>query len=108
VIRRFPLLAWRSRRASATLTPNAPKPRVTSGAAGYLGRFTDAPDLGNSSLYQYGTRIGLNTTLPYDYMHVVFNDSTGQFTGYAVQNLSAAGFSGCCFTTRTDTWDSFS
>jgi trimeric autotransporter adhesin len=47
--------------ASANLTPNAPKPRVTSGTAGYLGMFTDATDLGNSALYQYGTRIGLNT-----------------------------------------------
>jgi hypothetical protein len=56
--------------ASANLTPNAPKPRVTSGAAGYLGMFIDATDLGVSSLYQYGTRIGLNTTLPNDYLHV--------------------------------------
>jgi Chaperone of endosialidase len=83
--------------ASATLTPNAPKPHVTSGAAGYLGVFTDATDLGNSSLYQYGTRIGLNTTLPYDYMHVVFSDPAGVFTGYAVQNLSATGYSGMLF-----------
>jgi Chaperone of endosialidase len=83
--------------ASATLTPNGPKPRVTSGAAGYLGMFTDATDLGNSSLYQYGTRIGLNTTLPLDYMHVAFNDGSGAFTGYAVQNLNAAGFSGMLF-----------
>src|SRR5580658_2560803 len=83
--------------ASATLTPNAPKPRVTSGAAGYLGVFTDATDLGNSSLYQYGTRIGLNTTLPYDYLHVVFNDGSGAYTGYAVQNVNAAGFSGMLF-----------
>jgi Chaperone of endosialidase len=83
--------------ASANLAPNPPKPRVTSGAAGYLGMFTDATDLGNSSLYQYGTRIGLNTTLPYDYMHVVFNDGSGAFTGYAVQNVNAAGFSGMLF-----------
>jgi trimeric autotransporter adhesin len=83
--------------ASANLTPNAPKPRVTSGSTGYLGMFTNATDLGNSSLYQYGTRIGLNTTLPLDYMHVAFNDGTGAFTGYAVQNLNAAGFSGMLF-----------
>ena len=70
---------------------------MTSGAAGYLGMFTDATDLGNSAMYQYGTRIGLNTTLPYDYMHVVFNDGSGAFTGYAVQNVNAAGFSGMLF-----------
>jgi hypothetical protein len=82
---------------SANLAPNAPKPRATSGAAGFIGRFSDATDLADSSLYQYGTRIGLNTTLPLDYLHVVFNDGSGAFTGYAVQNVNASGFSGMLF-----------
>jgi hypothetical protein len=48
-------------------------------------------------MYQYGTRIGVNTTLPYDYFHVLFSDGTGVFTGYAVQNSNASGFSGMQF-----------
>jgi hypothetical protein len=93
--------------ASANLAPNGPKPRVTSGAAGYLGMFTDATDLGNSTVYQYGTRIGVNTTLPYDFMHVVFSDATGSFTGYAVQNVNAAGFSGMLFYDQNGTLGQF-
>jgi hypothetical protein len=82
---------------TANLAPNTPKPRATSGAAGFIGMFSDTTDLADSAMYQYGTRIGLNTTLPYDFLHVVFNDSSGAFTGYAVQNVNAAGFSGMLF-----------
>jgi hypothetical protein len=39
----------------------------------------------------------VNTTLPLDYMHVAFKDGSGAFTGYAVQNMNAAGFSGMLF-----------
>ncbi len=36
----------------------------TSGTAGYIGMFTDSINLGNSVIYQSGTSIGVNTTVP--------------------------------------------
>jgi hypothetical protein len=82
---------------AAATTPKSLKPRVTAGVANYIGVFTSATDIGTSSLYQNGGRIGLNATVPFDAFHVVLNDNTGVFTGYAVQNLNGAGFSGMQF-----------
>jgi hypothetical protein len=75
------------------------KPRATSGITNYLGVFTNATDLGSSALYQSGGQIGLNTTTPFDFLHVRFADPNGGFTGYAVQNLSsgASSYSGMLF-----------
>ena len=83
----------------STLVAKSLKPRVTSGTANYIGLFTDATDLGNSVMYQNGAAIGLNTTVPYDYLHVRFADTSGIYTGYAVQNLGngAASYSGMLF-----------
>jgi len=41
----------------------------------------------------------VNTTTPFDFMHVRFSDASGGYTGYAVQNLGsgAASYSGMLF-----------
>ena len=74
----------------ATTSPGTNPPASTStfGTAGYLGMFTDSVNLGNSTVFQSGARIGIGTTSPVDYLHVAFNDPFGAFTGFAVQNLS--------------------
>jgi hypothetical protein len=75
------------------------KPHATSGTTNFLGVFTNATDLGSSALYQNGMQIGLNTTTPLDFLHARFADTSGVFTGYAVQNLSsgASSYSGMLF-----------
>jgi hypothetical protein len=74
-------------------------PAATSGTAGFIGKFIDGTSLGNSTMFQGGNLIGVGTTSPLDSMHVSFNDATGGFTGYAVQNLSggASAYSGMLF-----------
>ena len=64
-----------------------------------LGVFVNSTDLANSVLYQSGSQIGLNTTTPFDLLHVRFGDVNGQYTGYAVQNLASApnAYSGMLF-----------
>jgi hypothetical protein len=58
------------------------------GTPNFLSKYVNAVDIGNSALYETGGRVGINTTLPFDYLHVRFNDPFGAFTGLAVQNLS--------------------
>ena len=70
---------------------------LTAGTPGYLGVFVDSSNLGNSSLFQSGPYLGQGTTAPKDALHVAFTDAGGAITGYAVQNLSAAGYSGMLF-----------
>ena len=55
--------------------------------------------LGNSTMFQNGSFLGVGTTTPFDNMHVRFTNTAGQFTGYAVQNLgaTAASYSGMLF-----------
>lgn len=76
---------------------------LTSGTTNFLGRFTSATDLGNSALYQNGSRIGLGLTAPSDFFHVAFTDTSGGLTGVAVQNLGsgAASYSGMLFYDQT-------
>ena len=46
-------------------------PTANAGTANYLGRFTNATDLGNSVVYQAGTSIGVNTVAPAASFHVM-------------------------------------
>ena len=73
--------------------------KVSSGTTGTIGKFVNATDLGNSVLFENAGKIGLGTTTPQDFLHARFTDSIGLFTGYAVQNLSAAAaaYSGMLF-----------
>jgi hypothetical protein len=72
---------------------------LTAGATNYVAKFTNATDLGNSAIYDAGGMVGVNTATPADFMHVRFTDTSGAFTGYAVQNLGsgAASYSGTLF-----------
>jgi hypothetical protein len=72
---------------------------ATSGTTGYIGKFVTAIDLGDSAMFETANRIGVNTTSPFDVMHVAFTDAGGSMTGYAVQNLSggASAYSGMLF-----------
>ncbi len=74
-------------------------PNVTSGTAGFIGQFTDATSLGNSVMFQSGTRIGVGTQTPADVMHMQFTSTNGALTGLAVQNLgaTATSYSGMLF-----------
>jgi hypothetical protein len=83
----------------ATAAPATASTSATSGTVGYLGKFITATDLDSSALYQNGSLIGFGTTTPSDVFHVAFNNTTGQFTGYAVQNLgnTATSYSGMLF-----------
>jgi hypothetical protein len=85
----------------------------TAGTAGRIGVFTDPANLGNSEITQFGTgvgsRIGVGTASPLDYLHVSFDDQFGAFTGLAVQNRngSANASSGMLFYDQNGTLAQF-
>jgi hypothetical protein len=56
-----------------------------SGTAGYVPKFTASTTLGNSALYETGSRIGIGTTTPdtYSKLHVQHND---RYAGYFTSN----------------------
>ena len=72
---------------------------LTSGTIGRIGKFTTSVDLGNSVMTESAGMIGIGTTSPLDFLHTSFTDTTGAFTGYAVQNLgsTATSYSGMLF-----------
>ncbi len=78
---------------------NAIVPSVSTGTANFIGKFTNAVDLTSSALFENAGKIGLGTTTPLDFLHTRFTDTTGSFTGLAVQNLGsgAASYSGMLF-----------
>ena len=55
-----------SNAATASVTPYA-----TAGTTNYISMFVNATDLGNSAMYQSGTKLGINTTSPLATLHVV-------------------------------------
>ena len=65
-----------------------------SATTGWIPVATDSVGgLGNSVMFQSGSNfIGVGTTTPNDAVHAVVNDGAGNFTGYAVQNLSGGAF----------------
>lgn len=71
----------------------------TFGTANYIGKFANSTDLVESSLYDAGGAVGLNTLTPRDIFHVTFMNTSGTMTGYAVQNLgnTATSYSGMLF-----------
>lgn len=78
-------------------------PYVSTGTANYIGKFTNSVDLTSSVLFENASRIGLGTTTPLDFLHTRFTDTTGSFTGLAVQNMgsSATSYSGMLFYDHT-------
>jgi hypothetical protein len=83
-------------------------PLATTGTANFIGKFLNTTDLGNSALYEVGGQVGVGTTSPRDTMSVSFTNTSGAFTGYAVQNLgsTATSYSGMLSTTRPGRWAS--
>jgi hypothetical protein len=100
-----PLVAAGAAVAAERATPapaggaNPPASTATFGSAGHLGVFVDAFNLGDSVMAQNGSRVGLGTTAPSDFLHVAFTDDFGAATGFAVQNRSssATAYSGMLF-----------
>ena len=98
-----------ARRKAATEGLDAPAaadldaPAVNNGTANYIGKFLNNVDLVNSSLYDAGGLVGLNTTTPFDIFHSRFTNAGGSQTGLAVQNLSgsANAYSGMLFYDHT-------
>ena len=87
----------------ATASGDLDVPAVNNGTANYIGKFFNNVDLINSSLYDAGGLVGLNTTSPLDIFHSRFTNAGGTQTGLAVQNLSSAAnaYSGMLFYDHT-------
>jgi Chaperone of endosialidase len=95
--------AARAAGTTAAAADRTTPPLVSTGTANYIGKFTNSVDLTNSVLFENASRIGLGTTTPLDFLHTRFTDTTGSFTGLAVQNLgnSATSYSGMLFYDHT-------
>lgn len=59
-----------------------------SGNTNYIPKFTSSTTVGNSAIYQLGSRIGIGTTLPTVPLHV---ESGGVSTGFRLNNTEADG-----------------
>ena len=72
---------------------------VLNGTANTLAKYVDATNVGNSAVFESGGLVGVNTTTPFDFLHVRFTSPGGAFTGMAVQNLAstATAYSGMLF-----------
>jgi hypothetical protein len=76
---------------TATADPTVnPLNVVLTGTPNALAKYVNADDVGPSAVSEASGRLGINTgaALPFDYLHIRFNDPFGAFTGLAVQNLS--------------------
>ena len=94
----YVVAASRAKTGAALATQDVAGP-LTSGTTSFIGKFVTPVDLGDSAMYDSGGRIGVNTTSPFDAMHVRFTDGGGSMTGFAVQNLgsTASSYSGMLF-----------
>jgi hypothetical protein len=73
---------------------------VLPGTTNFLAKYVNAADVASSGVFEDGTgKVAIGTTTPFDFMHVKFANTTGQFTGLAVQNTgnTATSFSGMLF-----------
>jgi len=52
-------------------------PLATSGTTGFLGKFTNSTDLGDSAIFQLGSSIGVGTTVPAASFHSVSSAAPG-------------------------------
>lgn len=80
--------------------PTNPGPLVVNpGTPNFLSKYVTTADVGNSAVYETGGSVGIGTTVPLDSLHVRFTNTSGVFTGYAVQNLgaTATSYSGMLF-----------
>ena len=72
---------------------------VNAGTTNLLAKYVSGTDVGNSSVFESGGLVGINTTTPFDVIHSRFLNTNGGMTGLAVQNLgsSATSYSGMLF-----------
>jgi hypothetical protein len=59
-----------------------------SGTTNYIPKFTSSTTVGNSVIYQYGSKIGIGTTIPTVPLHV---ESGGLNTGFRLNNTEVDG-----------------
>ena len=59
---------------------------VLPGTANFLAKYVNGADVGNSAVFENGGRVGSAPRAARP-LHVRFTNSTGGFTGYAVQNM---------------------
>jgi hypothetical protein len=81
---------------AAPITANV----VLPGTLNFLAKYATASDVGPSGVFETGTgMVGIGTTVPKDFFHVAFTNTTGTATGLAVQNLgsTATSYSGMLF-----------
>ena len=82
-------------------TTNAVLPGTDSFLAKYV---NGGADIGSSGVFEdAGGSVGIGTTTPLDHLHVRYDNNTGDFTGYAVQNTNpgALAYSGMLFYDHT-------
>jgi hypothetical protein len=87
-------------RTSAAAAASVDAPAVIlPGVPDALGKYSGTEDIVPSSLFEVGGRLGYNTPLPRDALHVQFTNTSGGMTGLAVQNLgnTSTSFSGMLF-----------
>ena len=72
---------------------------VLAGSPNFVAKYVNGTDVAPSTIYDSGSGVGVNTTVPLDAVHVVFNNPFGSMTGLAVQNIgnTAASYSGMLF-----------
>jgi hypothetical protein len=81
-----------------------PGPGLQPGTEDFLVKYQNGgTDVGNSTVYESNSSVGIGTTAPFDTLHVAFNNANGAITGYAVQNtaLSPTAYSGMLFYDHT-------
>jgi len=95
---------------SATAAKDVQANVVLAGTTNFLAKYVNGADVGNSGVFEaVGGAVGMGTTLPLDRLHVRYDNNTGQFTGYAVQNTNggANAYSGMLFYDHTNVLTQF-
>ena len=83
---------------------------VLPGITNFLAKYVNGVDVGSSGVFEAADgAVGMGTTTPLDRLHVRYNNSTGEFTGLAVQNMNggAAAYSGMLFYDHTNALTQF-
>ncbi len=95
---------------SATASKDVQANVVLAGTTNFLAKYVNGADVGNSGVFEaVGGAVGIGTTVPLDRLHVRYNNNTGQFTGFAVQNTNAGAlaYSGMLFYDHTNVLTQF-
>ena len=85
--------APRTRRAAADEAGGVTADVVLPGTPNFLAKYVNGADVGNSGVFEAADgAVGMGTTTPFDRLHVRYTNTTGEFTGLAVQNLNGGAF----------------